>query len=44
MTIAPAGNGARFAARPLTTDGTPTQVWLDALARAPELDLTLAAK
>ncbi len=40
MTIAPAGNGARFAARPLTTDGTPTQVWLDALAHAPELDVT----
>jgi len=40
MTIAAAGNGARFSARPLTLDGTPTQDWLDALAHAPELDLT----
>jgi LmbE family N-acetylglucosaminyl deacetylase len=40
MTLAHSGNGARFAARPLTVDGTPQQVWLDALAHAPELDLT----
>ena len=40
MTLAPVGNGTRFAARPLTVGGTPTQVWLDALAHAPELDVT----
>jgi LmbE family N-acetylglucosaminyl deacetylase len=44
MTAASTGrapsNSARFAARPLTVGGTPTQDWLDALARAPELDLT----
>lgn len=40
MTLAHAGNGPRFAARPLTVDGTPTQDWLDALAHAQELDWT----
>jgi LmbE family N-acetylglucosaminyl deacetylase len=40
MTLTHSGNGARFAARPLTVDGTPTQEWLDALANAPELDMT----
>ena len=45
MTLAAVvGNGARFAARPLTDDGTPTQVWLDALAHAPELDLADCAE
>jgi LmbE family N-acetylglucosaminyl deacetylase len=39
MRLAHVGNGARFAARPLTVDGTPAQDWLDALAHAPELDL-----
>jgi LmbE family N-acetylglucosaminyl deacetylase len=39
MTLAHSGNGARFAARPLTVDGTPAQDWLDALVHAPELDL-----
>ena len=39
MTLAQVGNGARFAARPLTVGGTPAQDWLDALAHAPELDL-----
>ncbi len=40
MTLAQLGNGARFAARPLTVAGTPTQDWLDALAHAPVLDMT----
>ena len=40
MTLAQSGNGARFAARPLTVDGTPVQDWLDALEHAPELDLS----
>lgn len=40
MTLAHSGNGARFAARPLTVDGTPAQEWLDALAHAPWLDVT----
>jgi LmbE family N-acetylglucosaminyl deacetylase len=37
-----AGNGARFAARPLAAGGTPTRDWVDALARRPlpPLDLT----
>lgn len=39
MTLAKLGNCARFAAQPLTVDGTPAQDWLDALAHAPELDL-----
>lgn len=39
MTLADVGNCARFAATPLTVDGTPTREWLDALADAPELDL-----
>lgn len=39
MTLANYGNCARFAARPLTVDGTPAQDWLDALAHAPVLDL-----
>jgi LmbE family N-acetylglucosaminyl deacetylase len=40
MTLAQMGNGARFAARPLTVAGTPAQDWLDTLAHAPELDLS----
>lgn len=40
MTLAHSGNGARFAGVPLTVAGTPAQDWLDALAHAPELDLT----
>ena len=40
MTVTASGNGARFAARPLTVDGTAAQDWIDALAHAPELDLT----
>lgn len=40
MTLAHVGNGARFAGVPLSVDGTPTQDWLDALAHAPELDVT----
>ena len=38
----PAGNCARFAAKPLTGGGTPVQVWLAALdsVRLPPLDLT----
>ena len=36
----PTGNGARFAARPLTGGGTPTPVWLNSGRRLPELDLT----
>jgi LmbE family N-acetylglucosaminyl deacetylase len=39
MTLTHVGNCARFAATPLTVDGTPAQDWLDALAAAPELDL-----
>jgi LmbE family N-acetylglucosaminyl deacetylase len=35
-----AGNGARFAARPLPTGGTPEHVWLNPGLRLPELDLT----
>ncbi len=33
------GNCDRFAACPLTEAGTPTETWLDALARMPALDL-----
>ena len=39
-----AGNCARFAARPLTEAGTPTQAWREALANAPELDLAECAE
>ncbi|MFI5508903.1 PIG-L deacetylase family protein [Mycobacterium sp. NPDC051804] len=39
MTLANLGNGERFATRPLTEGGTPTQDWLDSLAGASELDL-----
>lgn len=39
MTLTQSGNGPRFAARPLTVDGTSAQDWLAALAHAPELDL-----
>ncbi|HEY0806886.1 MAG TPA: PIG-L family deacetylase [Pseudonocardiaceae bacterium] len=35
----PAGNSARFAARPLPGGGTPTHVWLGARPQLPELDL-----
>jgi LmbE family N-acetylglucosaminyl deacetylase len=38
MTLTQLGNCARFAARPLTVDGTPAQDWLDALADAPEVN------
>ncbi|MGY4654017.1 PIG-L deacetylase family protein [Mycobacterium sp. URHB0021] len=34
------GNGARFAARPLSGGGTPPQVWLAADRSLPDLDLT----
>ena len=44
MSIAPGGNGSRFAARPLTTDGTPTQDWLDTMTDVPELDMTACAE
>ncbi|BBX04782.1 LmbE family protein [Mycolicibacterium moriokaense] len=40
MTLAQMGNGARFVARPLTVDGTPTQDWLDALVQAPAWDVS----
>jgi LmbE family N-acetylglucosaminyl deacetylase len=39
MTVANVDNCARFAARPLTDVGTPTEEWLDTLADVPELDL-----
>lgn len=39
MTLANVDNCARFAARPLTVGGTPTQDWLDSLASVPEMDL-----
>jgi LmbE family N-acetylglucosaminyl deacetylase len=42
LTTAPVGNGARFAARPLTRGGTPVPGWLAAFnrQRLPVLDLT----
>ncbi len=39
MTAAPAGNFARFAARPLHGGGTSAHVWIDANRRYPDLDL-----
>lgn len=39
MTAAPACNGARFAARPVSSGGTPTSDWLGWRREFPELDL-----
>ena len=39
MRSPPVGNGARFAARPLASGGTPTNSWLDWRRELPELNL-----
>jgi len=39
MTVAQLGNSVRLAARPLAEGGTPTQAWIDAGLRLPQLDL-----
>lgn len=42
MTTVPAGNRARFAAKPLTHSGTPVPLWLAAFQEAPLPALDLA--
>lgn len=41
MTTVPAGNRARFAAKPLTHSGTPVPLWLAAFQEAPLPALSL---